>query len=170
MSDLYLGPCVTITPFHKDSLAAMLGSTLGSGAYPTLNLAYYYPFILYQPIVVVKLFCYNGSIASGNIDLGIYDKGGTRIQSAGSTAQSGTSAIQSFDITDVLIGPGLFYLAVAMDNITGTLWRASIGQAGRLMGIFQQSSAFALPSTATFAATSGNLYLPMIGLTTRALV
>jgi hypothetical protein len=53
----------------------------------------------------------NGATASGNMDVGIYDYAGTRLVSSGSTAQSGTSAFQDFDITDTLLGPGIFYLA-----------------------------------------------------------
>ena len=55
-------------------------------------------------------------IPNDNIDVGIYSADGTRIVSAGSTAQSGTEIAQNFAIADTLIGPGDFYLAMVMNG------------------------------------------------------
>lgn len=141
-----------------------------SAAWPAANTALYIPFYLPGPILVVKLFSLNGAAVSGNIDMGIYDEKGTRMVSAGSTVQTGTSTIQEFDVTDTIIGPGLFYLAVALDNATGTLFRASLGSTYlKAMGMQQQATAFPLPATATFASVS-NANIPCVALTTRTVV
>src|ERR1044072_5106370 len=141
-------PSTTLLPHSAESLSI---STTGvsapsSAVFPAANRALYVPFRLSDPITVVKMFVLNGATVSGNIDVGIYDAVGTRLVSKGSTAQAGTSAIQEFDITDTRLGPGLFYMAVAMDNGTATLFRKSINNFFlRAAGMFQQASAFALP-------------------------
>lgn len=146
--------------------------TPASAIYPTANLAIYIPFRIPRPIVVTKLWAWNGTVVSGNIDVGIYDATGTRLISAGSTAQAGTSAKQEFNIADTEIGPGLFYIATAMNNTTGTLHRVSAlpVELMRLVGCAEQTTAFALPATATFAKVATAAYLPMTGLSIRTVV
>ncbi len=171
-------PLVTIHTYSQEaignSIAACAGTAFtatASAAYPTANLALFIPFKVFKRITAVQMFVYNGATVSGNIDVGIYDKNGVRLISAGSTAQAGTNALQAFNITDTPFGPGTFYLAVALDNTTGTLFRGTLVvniQPGTL-GMAQMATAFALPATATFAQIAGN-YIPLIGLTTRVLV
>lgn len=153
-----------------NALNAMGLGTSGA-AWATANKALFVPFSVYSPITIVKMFVVNGATASGNIDVGIYDRGGARLVSAGSTAQSGTSAIQEFNITDTALSPGLYYLACALDNATGTLevWTPALA-IGRSLGICEQTSAFALPATATFAAASSTFRVPFIGATQRTVV
>ena len=131
--------------------------------YPAANDAIFVPFTVHQSVLIKRLFSMNGSAVSGNIDMGIYTADGARMTSIGSTAQSGTNQPQFFDITDLLIGPGLYYLAVALDNTTGTLFRSN-PTVTRLqtLGMAKQASAFALPSTATFASVTA-AYLPLMG-------
>lgn len=141
-----------------------------SASFPTANLALFYPFYLNQTIVVTKLFAINGSSASNNIDIGIYNDDGVRIVSTGSTARSGTTAIQSFDITDTTIGPGRFFFAIAQNGGVGSYFAANssatVAQAwAKMAGIYQQTSAFPLPANATFATyAQTNFYVPFIGL------
>ena len=108
------------------------------------------------------MLTFNGSTASGNIDVGIYDLGGAKLVSIGSTAQAGTSAYQVFDITDTTLYPGQYYMAVAMDGTTGTLVRWSPGaQECRNLAMQQMASAFPLPATATFASVASS-YIPWV--------
>lgn len=139
-----------------------LGATTASGTWPVANKAIFVPFEVFEPITIVKLFVENGTAVSGNIDVGIYDFKGTRLVSSGSTAQSGTSAIQEFDITDTLLLPGLYYLACVLDNTTGTLFRWSPSSSlCKALGVCEQTSAFPLPSTATFAMPTSALVPPL---------
>ena len=165
---------ITVHPWSMLSLGEELAVNhlvaAASAVWPSANRALYIPFWLPTPITAVQMFSYNGATASGNIDVGIYAEDGTRIVSAGSTAQAGTNALQAFDITDTLIGPGRYYLAIAMDNTTGTLFQAAY--AARFMaghGCFTQASAFPLPAVATFAtsASSSNV---AFGFSTRAVL
>lgn len=141
-----------------------------SGAFPSTNLAILIPFDITEDITVTQLWAYNGATASGNIDVGIYDAAFARQISSGSTAQSGTNALQVFDVTDTPLTAGQYYFAVAMDNTTGTLFRQTIGATlMRSWGCFQMASAFALPSTITPASVA-NSYLPLIGWTQKATI
>lgn len=137
----------------------------GSAVYPSANLALYVPFYMQVPGVVTQMFTANGSTAGNNVDVGIYSADGTRLVSSGSTAQSGTSVEQIYNITDTLLGPGVFYMAVAMDGTTGTLRRVTPGAAPimTMLGMAQQATAFALPAVATMATCTTN-YLPLFGL------
>ena len=171
-------PC-TIHPYSWESMGPFIAHVQGtvlpsiaSAVWPTANKAMYMPFWLAQPIIVVKLFCLNGAAVSGNVDMGIYDAAGTKIVSTGSTAQAGISVIQEFDIADTVVGPGLFYLAIALDNTTGTIYRGfflSLPVAS-LAGMAHQLTAFPLPATATFAAVATNTTIPICALTTRSVI
>jgi hypothetical protein len=142
--------------------------------YPEANMAIYIPFFLQHPMTFNRLFSENGDVVSGNIDLGVYDAGKRRIVSSGSTAQVGTATSQLFNVGSFTLGPGLYFMAVAMDNTTGKFMALALSPLVGLgiyktFGIYQQSSAFPLPANATFATPTRN-YLPVIGLTPRSLL
>lgn len=138
-----------------------------SAAWPVANKAIYIPFSLSERQTVTALFIANGATVSGNIDLGIYDEAGTRLVSSGSTAQAGTTALQVANITDTVLEAGLYYMACAMDGTTGTAQRWVSGVAGvealRFLGVFEETSAFALPATAAFATIASD-YIPHMGV------
>lgn len=169
---------VTLSTMSLASLAPNFGAnTPGSAAWPAANRAIYIPFKVSEPILVKRLFVYNGATASGNADIGIYSSRAAdrlpdvRLVSAGSTAQAGTSDLQVFDVTDTWLGPGLFYWAFALDNTTGTVTRLNFGgtREGQLSGCMMQSSALPLPAAATPASFSGfgSGMLPIVGLSTQ---
>lgn len=143
----------------------------GSATWPSANTAIFVPFTNPRPELVKKLWSGNGSAVSGNIDVGIYDASGNRLVSSGSTAQAGTNDLQEFDVTDTVIpGPATLYLACALDNTTGQLFRNGQGSVlMRMYGLVQQTSAFPLPTTATFA-TIAQAYCPDVGASLRTLV
>lgn len=163
-------PMVAGGVLSRDSVLQALDVAASSIAWPTANTAVFVPFHVYTPTVVKQIGWFNGSAVSGNVDCGIYDAAGTRLISTGSTAQAGVSTIQTVDVTDTLLGPGLFYMAFAADNITATV----IGivptlQRGRVLGLVEMATAFALPATATFATLTGNV-VPFACFTTRSLI
>jgi hypothetical protein len=166
VNPLILSPAI---PQSVGNALAGIGLATGNQVLAA-NKALYVPVSVQSPITIVKMFVINGTAVSGNIDVGIYDQGGVRLVSIGSTAQSGTSAVQEFDITDTTLNPGLYYLAVALDNGTGAVhsWAPSIPVC-RAIGIFEQATAFPLPATATFATSTVNK-VPFIGATQRSVV
>lgn len=145
----------------------LLGTGGGaSTAWPSANLALFYPFSVSQPITAVKLWIINGTTASGNLDLGIYDADGTRLVAKGSTAQSGTTAIQILDTTDLNLAPNVqYYMACSMDGTTGTTRAAAAVTAGKYasLGMAQMATAFPLPANATYAAMA-QAQCPFFGL------
>ncbi len=153
--------------------AASGGAAVAASAvWPTANSALFVPFCVRQPRLVQRLWWYNGATASGNVDCGIYSADGTLLVSAGSTAQGTINVLQSVDITDTLIGPGQFYMALVMDNITGTMFRATSNSGARiirLLGTAMMATAFPLPAVATLASDT-LAFMPVFGNNARAVL
>lgn len=111
-----------------------------------------------------RIFILNGTVVSGNIDLGLFTPGGSLVGSIGSVAQAGVSVPQYANL-DLLLSPGAYYLASAIDNTTARihrqLWTVQVARsAGQLM----QTTAFPLPTSMTPATTNaGNI--PIMGIT-----
>ena len=149
-----------------------LNSAPGSGAWPAANRALLLPFVVPEPITIAKLWWFNGSSVSGNVKAagGRQSDGLVLVQTA-STAQSGTSVVQEADITDTTLAAGDYYLLLAMDNNTGTMFRgAPSGVALRMAGMAQEAlTAFAIPTNLTPATLSAG-YVPMCGYSLRTLV
>lgn len=123
-----------LTPFHPDSIGSAnqilnnsSAAAAASATWAAANTGFFYPFTLTQFATAYKLLFYVGATSSGNIDMGIYDSQFNRIVSMGSTAMSAsTNAVQALDITDTLLSPGDYFLAVACDNTTGTCFRIAV--------------------------------------------
>jgi hypothetical protein len=150
----------------------MMGRAMTAAASATwhsANRATFIPFRIPRATIVKELFYITGSASSGNIDMGIYTSDFTRIVSSGSTAQGASAqTVYILDITDTLLERGTYYLAVAMDNTTGTMMRQNTSAAGGArLGMATMNTAFPLPATVT-AVTPATGYMPMIGLTTEA--
>jgi hypothetical protein len=136
----------------------------GSATWPAANRAIYVPLRVATPTVFSQAWLKNGSAVSGNVDIGIYSADGTRLVSTGSTAQSGTNAYQTIDMTDTLVGRGLYYIALSIDNTTATTFRRNLDAASmRGVGVAQEASASPLPASATFAAVV-SAYMPEFGV------
>lgn len=153
-------------------LAARSAGAPASATFPASNRALLHPILVTEDCTVVKLWAHNGAAVSGNIDMGIYDSSFAKVVSIGSTAQAGVSEVQEFNIADTALTAGMYYIAVAMDNTTGTLLRWSLdSRVLETYGATYMNTAFALPSTITPAAAGGtHAYLPLIGISTRTLV
>ena len=171
MTALWAPPTIpapaTINPSRIESLStagvAPLRTT-ASTAWPAANRAIFVPFILSSPMLVTQLFALIGAISSGNIDVGIYDRAGTKIVSSGSTVMGTINVLQLFNITDVVLGPGRYFMACAVANATGTVFAgASTARRYVAQGVCQQATAFPLQATATFAAAAA-AFCPVIGV------
>jgi hypothetical protein len=149
--------------------------TVASATWPNTNQAFYIPITVTEDITVVKLWCFNGATASGNVNMSLYDSSFAQVANTeiGSTAQAGTNVVQEFNITDTALTAGLYYLAIVMDNTTGTIFRrqAPVGTFEYLtvIGMATEGAAFNLPATATPVAV-GFDFAPLCGLSTRTLV
>ena len=151
-------------------------STPGSAAWPAANRAIYVPFRIANPVTVVKVWWVNGTTAASNVDIGVFTIDGAQISAISTgggggagAAQSGTSVIQMYDITDFTFGPGVFYMGASMDG-TSHMFRGATGiQVLKVLGCAQQATAYVLPTAATLA-TVASAYLPLFGLSCRATV
>lgn len=162
-----------ISPFSPESIGALLGGFTrldATVAWPTANVAHFIPFSVYNRLTIKMMAILNGATLNGNVDVGIYDAGGALLSSIGSTAQAGISVQQVFDITDVTLGPGLYYKAIAFDNNVGTLLTAALPVGDlRWSGMVQMASAFPLPNPATFATFAG-AFVPILAASQRVTI
>ena len=138
----------------------LIASNAASAVYTLANYAIFVPFIAETWFTVYHLGWYNGTVVSGNVDCGIYNQYGTRLVSTGSTAQAGVSGLQIVNITDLAVSPGYYYMAFAMDNITGTVFRGTPALAmNEANDVREVTTGFPLPSTATMV-NSTRAYIP----------
>lgn len=165
-----LVPTGMVSSVSMCAVGCLGNPTLASAAWPSASLAIYIPFRSAIPVLVTHMLVLNGSTVNGNVDIGIYDTAGTRLVSTGAVAQSGVSTVQSIDITDTLIGPGQFYLAMSHSSGTATTLRMPItADFLRVFGCAMEASAHPLPATATFT-TIDQAYLPIIGFMAQAVM
>lgn len=132
-----------------------LGTTTN---WPSANLAIYVPVVVPERVTVVQLGWLNGTTTTGDADVGIYAEDGTKIVSTGATARSGASAMQYVDITDTVIGPGLFYLALSNSGTGRIGVLTSSVNLGQCLGLAEEASASPLPASATFAAFAQTVF------------
>lgn len=155
-----LGTIVSGGPSWDSWLDSALAAG-SSGTWSTANRAYLFPFRTDRPAIVKQLFWENGAAVSGNVDCGIYTLDGTLIVSTGATAQSGTSTSQVVDIADTLLGPGLYWCALVLDNTTGTVMRSVVAERNvQNYGYLFAASSYPLPATITLAKHAGINFLP----------
>lgn len=149
---------------------AIIGVAPADAAWPNANRAVFSPIYLDATALLLKLWWENGTVVSGNVDVGLYRADSTPVVRAGSTAQAGTSVLQEKDVADIIVlGPAVYYVSMAMDNTTGRVFRTAPGSNNvRELGMALQDTAFPLPSPAVFAAAAN--FLPVCGIAFRTLV
>ena len=153
-------PCAT-----GYGIAAQGGSTPGSAVWFAANEAVFVPFYLTNPVLVTRIFVLNGAAVSGNVDVGIYTQDGNLIVGGGGAAQAGTNQPQYFNIADTMLGAGRYYIACVLDNVTGRVFRDNINNnRARQLGILRATSAYPLPSSATFVELTSGGQSPVCGL------
>lgn len=98
----------------------------GATANPTAGRVYLLLFEVLTPCIVDRITISNGGTVAGNVTAGIYGPISTEetcnnsavlVQSA-STALSGTNAGQDITITDTVLNPGRYYVAVEFSDAT----------------------------------------------------
>lgn len=100
--------------------------------------------------------------SSGNIDVGVYDRNGRRISSAGSIPcpPVGKTSVTLGNVA-VLTTSGTYYLVLAADNITAAF---STTGADMLLGTNSFASSFPLPAALTLPGASGSVMFAMAGI------
>jgi hypothetical protein len=161
----------TIHPWSVESIGAFLANdtilsnlTLTVGAaWPAANLAIYIPFRILTPATATTMFVtHNGG---NQIDVGIYDAELNRRVSSGSVAPVVVDFLAVVDIADTVLEPGVYYMALALDNNVRSVRRFQpvVGQIYGGAGCAQQAAAFPLPAVAT-PVTFTQRYIPVFGI------
>lgn len=155
------------------SIAAALSGTSVTApsnvAWTAANRAIYVPVRIPYRVTIFQIVIGAGGAASGNFDVGIYTKDGTRVVSSGSTAK-GSLVARVVDIADTDVGPGLYYLAMAADGTDAYSQYVFLGaspinlQKARMSGALMEESAFPLPATATMVALTAETLPAMLAL------
>lgn len=159
-----------INSFGRDQLGAALKNTSAnislSVGWPVIKKVIYVPFYTNKHITVYGMSIINGTAVSGNLDIGIYDLWSkSKIVSSGSTAQTGTSTIQTFTLSTTVLRPGNYYMALVLDNTSGQVGEFAItNPLAEACGVKQETIAnLPLPATATPIAPTSD-YVPVISV------
>jgi hypothetical protein len=126
---------------------------------------------------VRRLWWTNGATVSTsyNVDCGIYRDAsgvpGARIVSTGSTQQGTASQVQFVDVADVMLSPGVYWVALVCSTDSATFYRTPLTgtSSGPLASVarLRQENALPLPATAT-PIQSGTGYIYLCGFATTA--
>ncbi len=138
-----------------------------AAAWPSANRAILIPVVVQVPLTAYKIAIYNGATVAGTVSVGIYrivDYTTNLPQLVEArAAMSGASQVQTFDITDTPLLPGLYAIGMSSDSSTATFFRATtsslvLGAAGVQQSV---SASYPLPSTIA-TGNPASAYLPAI--------
>lgn len=105
--------------YHSGSRAPLV-STDGTDATPVATEVYFAEVIVSANVTLTGVSNFNGSVASGNIKVGLANSSGVVVATSASTAMSGTDAYQRvpFTATYAAKGPATYYILLFVDNNT----------------------------------------------------
>jgi hypothetical protein len=146
-------------------------TAMTSFTWPAGGVAVYFPFSLSQCALITKLWLKNGASPNSTqtYQIGIYTSDGRLIVTTGDINQSNSNdnLIETTDITDTLLCPGEYYLAMAGSGTSITAHGTTLSSAeiGKMMGWYEQAglTGSTLPATATFATYTRTIN-PFIGM------
>lgn len=170
----YRRPEPLLTPWSTcaigDPLAGLASGTLASGT-TGANRAVLVPFQLAHEFTVMKVFWANGAtVGTDNVDVGVYTEAGVKKFTSGAVLSAGASIVQEVDVTDFLLTPGRYWLALSMSGNTATVQQSVLSaELLRMTGVAYMSAAHVLPASIT-PANTGDQYVPLFGIAERTQV
>lgn len=106
-------------------------STDGTDATPVITETYIAEILVPASMLMTGFALFNGSVASGNIKVGIFSKAGVLLGQSASTAMSGTDAFQRAPLTATLqLAQGTYYIGLQVDNTTARFNTHTFGNFG----------------------------------------
>jgi hypothetical protein len=167
-----------VAPSSIDTLLApgtvvtSLGQGVGGATWPSDNRILYIPLRVKGRVVARKLWYASSSTAgAANVDLGLYNRAGTRLVHSGSTAHVVSNDEHVLGISDTLLAPDLYYLGMWCDSALGNFTR--LGTSGiadpilAALGVRSEAGgAGALPATATWSIAQDLTFYPVVGIFT----
>ncbi len=147
------------------SIDGLVNPTHSSGPSPIANLGFFIPFTMSEQKEIKRILVPVITLAAGgNIDVGIYNSSKERLVSSGSVRVM-SEMTQAINITNTVLDPGRYYMAVALDNSAVAISTITIGVGiNRELGIFEKTSSFPLPATGTFNEHATRNYIPRFSL------
>lgn len=173
-------PLNCISTFHPESLGPVLrasrsltSSAVGSGNIAPANTVQYLPFRLYEHATALSMSYIVGSTATGSADLGIYDFQGSRLVNSGGTPQGAVNTIQTLDLADTPLAPGVYYMALTFSSGTSTFHRLNVNDEFMLSALpvlAETTGSAGLPATASFGTAPSIFVVPLMAVHFDALV
>lgn len=116
---------------HTGDIPAQ-ASTDGTDTTPAATEVYIAEVFVPANCTLTGLAVFNGSVASGNIKVGLANSSGVVVATSASTAMSGTDAYQRvpFTATYAAKGPATYYALEMVDNATARLNMHTVGNFG----------------------------------------
>lgn len=156
-------------PFQRDIYVLGPDGSLGSSVPTATNRVYVVPLDIIYTVTIDRLFYGVGSVASGNGRIGIYNDDGTLLTPAGQAlvvqaaqkAQGIALSIDVLSVSDTILKPGRYWVALGLDNVTGTFNRM-VDQSNRNWRFTVDPSWGDLPAICP-ALTATN-FIPVIGV------
>lgn len=139
---------------HTGDIPAQV-STDGTDATPAVTSIYLAEFYVPDNVTTTGVALFNGSVAAGNITVGIFNSLGHLHAASTSIAMAGTDAYQLLPLAATLT-PGTYYVGVQFDNVAARFNTHIIGAfgAGEVTGQTYGSMSVVVPPT-TFTTGKG---------------
>jgi hypothetical protein len=155
-----------------------MGANFGQGssaqAWTTADLVHYAPIRVKRHVIAVKLWFGSEATGTNNIDIGIFNRAGTKIISTGLVAKPASNTCSVQDITDTPLAPDLYYMGMTCVSATATfnMWNLTNAPDLSAQGFRteQLGAGAALPSTATWIITSSHTRCPRMGIVVDSMV
>jgi hypothetical protein len=149
------------------SMLAGVTPTTGAGTFPAANLIIYCPVRVTKATRVKKLWiaAQNTAGAPDTLVLGVYGRGGTKLFDSGNITHPATSDEIVANVTNAILPPSLYYLAVTQNATAGTFQRFAPGAPiPAAMGLRTEAGAGGLPATATWVVDNTLNFVPIMGM------
>lgn len=141
---------------HTGGVPAMSASD-GTNATPSATEFYIAEIAVEYSVAVSGIAIFNGSVASGNLKVGIALSSGVVIAQSLSTAMAGTDTYQRIPMPVNLLGPAVYYALLFVDNATARINCHPIGTFGtsKKTGQVYATGFTAITPPTTFTADVG---------------
>ena len=140
-------------------------------AWPVSGLGIYIPVMLDVPATFYKMTLLNGATVNGTVGVGIYDESFNRLTSVAAATQTGASVTQTFDIADVTVMPGIYFLMACAATTTGTYMAATTTVLSqRTCGVLEQTGITDTPPNPAVPVTFTRTFAPLIAAHYKAVI
>lgn len=125
------GFSVAARTFHTGNQPPLV-STDGTDATPVATEVYISEVFIPANVTLTGVATFNGSVASGNLKVGLANSAGAVVATSASTAMSGTDSYQRIPFTGTYaaVGPATYYVLVFIDNNTARYNAHTLGNFG----------------------------------------